>query len=113
MANHTDQAALHFDTHSARALDRSTAVTIRAVSVDSTGVALRVTLPCHLHNTERGNGKDVVLCFISSHLTLHTREYGVAILLCLHVYEVEDDETTDVTQAHLSANLSSRLKIHL
>ena len=43
IANHTDQTALHFDTHSARALDRSTAVTIRAVSVDSTGVALGVT----------------------------------------------------------------------
>ena len=104
---------MHFDTHSARALDRSTTVTIRAGSVDSTGVALRVTLPCHLHDTERGNGKYVALSFIISHLTLHTREYGVAILLCLHIYEVEDDETTDVTQAHLAANLGSRLKIHL
>ena len=72
-----------------------------------------MSLACHLHDAKRGNGKDVVLCFISGHFTLHTCKHGVSILLRLHIYEVEDNETTDVTQAYLAANLCSRFKVHL
>ena len=72
---------------------------IRAVRVDAAGVTLGVALARHLHDAERGDREDVILRFVFLHLAAHAIEHGIAILLRLHVDEVEDDESTDVTQA--------------
>ena len=81
---------------------------IRAVGIDAAGVALGVALTCHLHDAERGNREDVVLCLVVGHFAAHARQHGVAILLGLHIDEVEDDESADVAQAHLAADLGRR-----
>ncbi len=72
-----------------------------------------MALPGHLHDPERGNRQDVILRLIAGHFPLHAVVNGVAVLLRLHVDEVEDDQAADIPQAHLPGDFRRRLQIDL
>ena len=67
----------------------------------------------NLHDAQLGNGQDVMLRFVVRHRGLHLLKDFPLVILVLHVDEVDDDQTAQVSEAHLPTNLHRRLDVRL
>ncbi len=105
--------ALDFDAHGEGALDLAAAFAVGAVVVDGLAHALGVALAGHLHEAELGDGQDVGLGAVALEAFLHALVDLLAVLVGLHVDEIEHDEAADVAEAELAADLLGGFEVDL
>lgn len=107
-----EEAALEFDGHRRRALHDTAATAIRAVGVEIGRQTLLLALAGHLHNAELRDRENVVLGFVGGHQLDHLFVNGVPVTPFLHVDEIHDDQTAEISEADLAGDLGGGLKIH-
>src|SRR5690606_9702048 len=68
-------------------------------------------LPCHLHQTERGDLGDLVLGAVPGQALDQPAQHQLPVGLQHHVDEVDDDDAADVPQPQLPDDLLGRLQV--
>ena len=71
------------------------------------------SLAGHFHQAERRDGENLRFGFVSFETVLHHLVDGFAVAFCLHVDEVDDDESADIAQADLASDLGGGFEVGL
>ena len=83
----------------------------RTVAAKYVPETLPGTFTRHFHQTEGGEPVDTGLGTIMTQSILQRCQHTVAVLLALHIDEVNNNDPAEITQSKLSCNSSGRLYI--
>ena len=94
-------------------LDDTRAETGGACLLDGDVHSRAYALACNLHQSEFAQGEDVVLGAVALHVLAHPFVELLAILCCVHVDEIDNDDAAHVAQPKLSGQFVGSAQVHL
>ena len=92
-----EDATLHLDADGPRRFYAAASSAVRTTDVDAADGTFRMPLSSHLHDAQGGNGQDVVLGLVLSHLGLDPLKERVEGSLRLKVEEIDYDQAAQVS----------------